>query len=110
MAGSRLVLLNIGDTSYPSAKSGDSLYMEGEVKFVKAVEFGADMDGSRTIRSCGETVPMLVELEVERVMLVVRSYKVGTAGELYMSGNDVNSAAAASKSKPGKSPSKRSIS
>jgi hypothetical protein len=57
------------------------LYIEGDVKFVNAVEFGAEKDGSRTIRSCGDTVPTLVELEVERSIL--RSYVVGTAGELY---------------------------
>jgi hypothetical protein len=55
------------------------LYVEGDVKFVKDVELGADAKGSRTSKSCGETVPMLVELDDERFMLV--SYNVGTAGE-----------------------------
>jgi len=45
------------------------LYIEGDVKFVKAVEFGAEKDGSRTMRSFGETVPTFVELDVERTML-----------------------------------------
>jgi hypothetical protein len=50
------------------------LYIDGDVKFVNAVEFGAEKDGSRTMRSCGETVPTLVELDAERTIL--RSYVV----------------------------------
>lgn len=46
---------------------------------MKEVEFGADAKGSRTSRSWGETVPMLVELDED--MLLDASYNVGTAGE-----------------------------
>lgn len=53
--------------------------MEGEVNVVSAVELGADMNGSEIRRSCGETVPMLVELE----SLPFRSNTVGIAGEEY---------------------------
>ena len=35
------------------------------MRLVKAVEFGADANGSRTSKSCGETVPMLLELDEE---------------------------------------------
>jgi hypothetical protein len=55
------------------------LYVEGEVKFVKAVELGAEANGSRTCKSWGETVPMLVELDEDRFTL--GSYMVGTAGD-----------------------------
>jgi len=40
-----------GETSKLSVYSGDSLYVEGEVKFVNAVEFGADAKVSRTSKS-----------------------------------------------------------
>jgi hypothetical protein len=44
------------------------LYVEGDVKFVNAVEFGADANGSRS-KSCGETVSMFVELDDERFIV-----------------------------------------
>lgn len=71
------------------SKSGESLYsdIDGEVKFVRADEFGADIEGSRTKRSCGETVPACVELAGELVWN--GSYMVGTAGEEYADGNMV---------------------
>jgi hypothetical protein len=56
-----------GETSKLSVYSGDPLYVEGDVKFVNAVEFGADANGSRS-KSCGETVSMFVELDDERFM------------------------------------------
>lgn len=52
--------------------------MDGEVKDVKAVELGADMNGSCTRRSCGETVP---KLDVELEVLLVKSMADATAGE-----------------------------
>jgi len=52
--------------------------MEGEVKAVNAVEFGADMKGSEIRRSCGDTVAMLV---VELDALLFRSKTVGRAGD-----------------------------
>lgn len=36
------------------------MYVEGEVKFVKAVEFGAEAKESRSCNSCGLTVAMFV--------------------------------------------------
>lgn len=64
------------------------MYVEGEVKLVKAVEFGADADanGSRS-KSCGETVSMfVVELDDER--FTDGSWTVGTAGEEYADWSD----------------------
>lgn len=70
--------------------------MEGEVRFVNAVEFGADMKGSFMSRSCGETVPML-ELWTE----LLRS-KAGLAGdEKAEAGAPPSKAVKSSKSKPG---------
>jgi hypothetical protein len=65
-----------GETSKLSEYSGDSLYVEGEVKFVNDVEFGAE-NGSRS-KSFGETVPMLAELDEDIFALI--SYGA-TAGE-----------------------------
>ena len=74
-----------GETSKLSLYSGDSLYVEGEVRLVNAVEFGADAKGSRS-KSCGETVSMfVVELDDERLM--VGSWMFGTAGEEYADWN-----------------------
>jgi hypothetical protein len=64
------------------------LYNEGEVKLVKADEFGADIEGSRTKRSCGETVPTCGEPEGECIWYC-GSYIVGTAGDEYADGNMV---------------------
>jgi hypothetical protein len=72
---------NIGDVSYCS-NSGDSLYIEGEVKLVKADEFGAE-----TKRSCGETVPTCGEPAGECIWY--GSYIVGTAGDENADGNMV---------------------
>ena len=54
--------------------------MEGEVRAVRALELGADINGSWTRRSWGETVPMFVAaLET----LPLRSNTVGSAGDEY---------------------------
>jgi hypothetical protein len=55
------------------------------VRLVNAVEFGADANGSRS-KSCGETVPMFVELDDER--FACGSLMYGTAGEEYAEWND----------------------
>lgn len=55
--------------------------MEGEVKFEKAEEFGADIDGSRTNKSCGETVPTCGEPAGDDCIWYLGEYIVGTAGE-----------------------------
>ncbi len=52
--------------------------MEGDVSAVRAVELGADMNGSWIRRSWGETVPMLV---VELETLPLKSYTLGSAGD-----------------------------
>jgi hypothetical protein len=54
--------------------------MDGDVMAVRAVEFGADMNGSWMSKSCGETVPILV---VELDALAFRSNTDGIAGEEY---------------------------
>lgn len=58
--------------------SGEPSYIEGEVSAVNAVEFGADIYGSWTRRSCGDTVPTFV---TELAELPATSYDVGRPGE-----------------------------
>lgn len=52
--------------------------MEGDVSAVRADELGADMNGSLTRRSWGETVP---KFEAELETLPEKSNEVGIAGE-----------------------------
>lgn len=75
---SKSLLPKLGDTSKLSLNSGDSLYTDGDVSAVSAVELGADMKGSWIKRSCGETVPMLV-VELDEL----KSRPVGKAGDEY---------------------------
>lgn len=77
---SKSLLPKFGDTSKLSLNSGDSLYTDGEVRAVSAVELGADIYGSCINKSCGDTVPMLV---VELEELALKSRPVGRAGEEY---------------------------
>ena len=72
------VLPKLGETSKPSSKSGDSLHMDGDVKAVKALEFGADIKGSWSSRSWGDTVP---RLETELDMLPPKSKAEEMAGD-----------------------------
>lgn len=67
----------LGETSNES-KSGLPLYSEGEVRAVRAAELGADMKGSWTRRSWGDTVPRF-EAALEAPLL--KSKLEATAGE-----------------------------
>jgi hypothetical protein len=75
---SKSLLPKCGETSKLSLNSGDSLKDDGDVRAVRAVELGADMNGSWMSRSCGETVPILV---VELEALGFKSNTVGIAGD-----------------------------
>ena len=74
---SRSLCPKLGEMSKWS-KSGEPSKIEGEVKAVRAVELGADMYGSWSRSSWGETVPMLETTELGT--LLERSY-VWLAGE-----------------------------
>jgi hypothetical protein len=52
--------------------------MDGDVSAVRAEELGADMKGSLTRRSWGETVP---KFDAELETLPAKSNEVGIAGE-----------------------------
>lgn len=75
---SKSQLPRLGDILNPSVKSGEPSYIDGDVSAVKAVEFGADMYGSCTSRSCGDTVPTFV---TELPELPATSYVVGRPGD-----------------------------